>query len=358
MDKVTKSVLISLLIDFFKEKYNIDLKINNNDLINGPKINKAYMSALFNKTVFHKELMKIISDLNESIFSYKSNLSDELLFIRFLFENSYIIRIFYSLNENKYNIEYLYDLCNIIIFFVYLYFLNNEEINETINKKILEKDSQKFDSGDSYSNYINDVESNYDKLSNRILYIIVVYLINEPIMADNIRKMFESITKYSLGLLNDNNEENIFTIRYNCFLNDRHRKDHLPNDRHRKDHLPNDYISKQIIGCMVFTRHDTIGMDDLDKNCKCTEKLTDQEKIINGNMCSECRRRMNTSNFPFIIFKMNGKFYLNDLARNFEVFDCKKKEKIKNSTQIEVNEVNTYNYGNSTIVLQVLNQKE
>jgi hypothetical protein len=151
--------------------------------------------------------MKIINDLSkELIFSYKFNLPEETLSLIFLFEDSSTKYIFYSLEENRYNIQYLYDLCDIIIFFVYLYFLNNEEINKTINKTIFEKESEKGNSGNSYSNYLSSVESNYDRFSNRILYMIVVYLINDPItMTDDIRKMYESITKYLSGSLNDNN---------------------------------------------------------------------------------------------------------------------------------------------------------
>lgn len=319
MDEENKKELIEKLMIFFTEKNMIPIDSKINDL----KINKEFIATLCGSFSFHREINKIIKDLSES---------PELPF-------SYV-------KDNKYNPKIVHDLCDIIIYFIYLFFLNNKEINVKINRKIFEKESEKGNSGDSYNNYINNIESNYDRFSNRILYMIIVYVINKQEMTNDIRKMFESITNNSLGLLNDNNEENIFTIKYKCFLDDRPRKDHLPNGL-------NDYISKEINGCMVFTRHDTIGMDDLAKNCKCTEKLTDQEKSINGNMCSECRRRMYTSNFPFIIFKMNGKIYLNNLAKNFAVFDCKNKEKIENSTQIEANKVNTYNYGTSTIVLQV-----
>jgi hypothetical protein len=312
-----KKELIEELMIFFKEK-NITIPI---DSIKSLKINKEFMANVYLSSFSTREINKIIKDLPDYI---------DFSFFKY----------------NKYNPKIVHDLCNIIFFFIYLFFSNNKEINTSINGKISKKEYE-VNSGHSYSNYLNNMETDYDRISNRILYMIIVYVLNKVEMTDDIRKMFESITNYSLGLLNDNNEENIFTIKYKCFLDDRPCKDHLPND------LLNDPISKEINGCMVFTRHDTIGMDDLTKNCKCTEELTDQEKIINGNMCSECRRRMHTSNFPFIIFKMNGKFYLNDLARNFAFFDCKKKEKLKICTQIQANEVNTYNYGTSTIVLQV-----
>ena len=318
-----KKELIEELMIFFKEK-NIMIPIDSGKSL---KINKEFMANVYLSSFSTREINKIIKDLPDSI---------DFSFFKY----------------NKYNPKIVHDLCDIIIYFIYLFFLNNKEINVKINRKIFEKESEKGNSGDSYNNYINNIESNYDRFSNRILYMIIVYVINKQEMTNDIRKMFESITNNSLGLLNDNNEENIFTIKYKCFLDDRPCKDPLPNG------LLNDSISKEIKGCMVFTRHDTIGMDDLAKNCKCTEKLTDQEKSINDIMCSECRRRMHTSNFPFIIFKMNGKFYLNDLAKNFAVFDCKNKEKIENSTQIEANKVNTYNYGTSTIVLQVWNLKE
>lgn len=320
MDEENKKELIEKLMIFFTEKNMIPIDSEFNSEFN-LKINKEFMANVYLYSFSTREINKIIKDLPD--------------FIDFSF-----------FKYNKYNPKIVHDLCDIIIYFIYLFFLNNKEINVKINRKIFEKESEKGNSGDSYNNYINNIESNYDRFSNRILYMIIVYVINKVEMTNDIRKMFESITNNSLGLLNDNNEENIFTIKYKCFLDDRPRKDHLPNGL-------NDYISKEINGCMVFTRHDTIGMDDLAKNCKCTEKLTDQEKSINGNMCSECRRRMYTSNFPFIIFKMNGKIYLNNLAKNFAVFDCKNKEKIENSTQIEANKVNTYNYGTSTIVLQV-----
>ena len=281
--------------------------------INDLKIDKKFMVSL-DRYSFHKGSNEFMKDLSESI-------------------------DFSSFKE--YNPRIIHDLCDIIIFFIYLFFLNNKEINTSINGKISEKESEKGNSGDSYTNYLNNIETDYDRISNRILYMIIVYVLNKEDMIDDITKMFESITYYSLN----NNEENIFTIKYKCFLG----------DKSCKNHLHDDFILKEINGCMVFNRLHTKGMDDLIKNCKCTEKLTDVQKVINDKMCSECRIRMYTSKFPFVFFKRNGKIYLNDLARRSKFIDCDTEKILGISTELQFNKVYTINYGTSTIVFELLN---
>ena len=50
---------------------------------------------------------------------------------------------------------------------------------------------------------------------------------------------------------------------------------------------------------------------------------------------------------------MNGKFYLNDLARNFTFTNLETHKELEVCTEIQADKTYTINYGTSTIVFRI-----
>jgi len=261
---------------------------------------------------------------------HSSDYSDEEYKILKIIEKL-INLLYFKFHKNNPRIIHL--LCDIIIVFMYFIFSNNEEINLKINTKIFEEEEfERGCSGSSFNDYLYGVESGYDRFSNRILYMIIVYLISKK--TNDVSNSFIEIINRSLK----NNKK--FKIYLSCFIDNRFFKIHCP------DRLLNDCEEIIVEGSIVITKKHNKDINNLFCECK---------KFNSEKDCSNCEIMKSTSNFPFIITIIDEKFYLIDLARNFEFTDLERQKKLEVRTEIQANKVYSINIGSTTVVFELRN---
>ena len=185
--------------------------------------------------------------------------------------------------------------------------------------------------------------------------------------------MFDIINKEILSknnldeIFSENNLDEIFSekflLEYQIYLFVGE-SELRPNKIWPKTPLSNDSKSEELEDntSKLFSREDNQVLSSL----KCLEESKESEESEESEeskksknfcgTCKNCNLRIRTSRFPFMIIRNGKEFTLIDVARNFDLIDCKSNKKLETNTKLEIYRTYTINYGTSTIVFQIIKE--